>query len=76
MGQVTQPTLSSTEGQQLVSSPGKGPICTQRLLILGAMYKFSYLFTVLLKLAVCDSFYLLFLRVSAILLTASASCPL
>ena len=25
-GQMTQPTVSSTEGQQLVSPPGKGPI--------------------------------------------------
>jgi len=25
-GQVTQPTVSSTEGQHLVSAPGKGPI--------------------------------------------------
>ena len=25
-GQITQPTVSSTEGQQLVSTPGKGPI--------------------------------------------------
>ena len=26
MGQMTQPTVLSTEGQQLVSQPGKGPI--------------------------------------------------
>jgi len=26
MGQMTQPTVSSTEGQHLVSAPGKGPI--------------------------------------------------
>jgi len=25
-GQMTQPTVSSTEGQQLVSPPGKDPI--------------------------------------------------
>ena len=26
MGQMTQPTVSSTEGQQLVSATGKGPV--------------------------------------------------
>jgi len=26
MGQMTQPTVSSTEGQHLVTPPGKGPI--------------------------------------------------
>jgi len=37
MGQITQPTVSSTEGQSLVSPPGKGPIPPSQ-----ALYKVKY----------------------------------
>ena len=37
MGQVTQPTVSSTEGQQLVSPPGQGPISPDQ-----ALYKVKW----------------------------------
>ena len=36
-GQMTQPTVSSTEGQQLVSPPGKGPISPDH-----ALYKVKW----------------------------------
>ena len=37
MGQVTQPTVSSTEGQQLVSPPDKEPISPDQ-----ALYKVKW----------------------------------
>jgi len=32
MGHMTQPTVSSTEGQQLVTPPGKGPVPSHRFI--------------------------------------------
>ena len=39
MGQVTQPTVSSTEGQQLVSPPGKEPISPDQAPLQGKVKK-------------------------------------
>jgi len=43
MGQMTQPTVSSTEEQQLVSPPGKGPIWPGQALYKVKWSKYNFL---------------------------------
>jgi len=45
MGQMTQPTVSSTEGQKLVSPPGKGSIPPGQVLYKVKWSKYNFLNT-------------------------------
>ena len=42
MGQMTQPTVSSTEGQQLVSPQDKGPVSPDQAVSLQGKVKYNF----------------------------------